>query len=465
MLHEISALPALGGMQDANRDAMRKVLAPHEDAPGFAPGSGGSGGSSTTDVLAQTSEQPTASQTLLANCDVIIFDKYAPAAGVVTTLQAGSRLILVPEEDMSVSATVTSDVVTYNVSSSRHGLTPKLPNDSTRFLDGTGNYSVPPGGGAAGGILTGTYPNPGLATTIPQAESVVVTDGATNSSTTIFTVGHDSSGTPAASFGSNTIWNLASATVADRNVGLLNFSWVTAVDASRAARATFNVYDTASREIWRGEASGSAPKIGFLGNGAVAQQVSGDVSAGLVNYGLLGGSPYYLDQTLKMQDITTNNASNTAHGLLPKGGFVETCQAYNSATQSVNDSTWTVLTFDSNGWDGDTMHSTSVNTSRITFKLAGEYMILGSIGWSSTLGDATHTSGLRLRINGTTLITFNLMASNAGGAGQYVQISTFYKAAANDYVELMAYQTSGAPVTVQAGQSFCALGVALVGTV
>jgi hypothetical protein len=45
-----------------------------------------------------------------------------------------------PETSLSLS-----DNTTNNVSTSRHGFAPKLPNDSTRFLDGTGNYSVPAG--------------------------------------------------------------------------------------------------------------------------------------------------------------------------------------------------------------------------------------------------------------------------------------------------------------------------------
>ena len=37
-----------------------------------------------------------------------------------------------------------------NVSTSAHGLAPKLPNDATQYLDGTGSYSVPAGGGGGG---------------------------------------------------------------------------------------------------------------------------------------------------------------------------------------------------------------------------------------------------------------------------------------------------------------------------
>jgi nitrogen fixation protein len=37
----------------------------------------------------------------------------------------------------------TSDITDNNVSISKHGFAPKLPNDATKYLDGTGNYSVP----------------------------------------------------------------------------------------------------------------------------------------------------------------------------------------------------------------------------------------------------------------------------------------------------------------------------------
>lgn len=51
------------------------------------------------------------------------------------------------------------------------------------------------------------------------------------------------------------------------------YSWATATDASRKARATYSVYDTAARECMRFEASGSASMLSFHGSAAVAQQV------------------------------------------------------------------------------------------------------------------------------------------------------------------------------------------------
>lgn len=44
----------------------------------------------------------------------------------------------------------TSDITTNDVSTSKHGFAPKLPNDATKYLDGTGAYTVPAGGGGGG---------------------------------------------------------------------------------------------------------------------------------------------------------------------------------------------------------------------------------------------------------------------------------------------------------------------------
>lgn len=51
---------------------------------------------------------------------------------------------------------VITDVTTNNVSTTAHGFAPKAPNDNTKFLDGTGAWSVPSAGAAAANTLTGT---------------------------------------------------------------------------------------------------------------------------------------------------------------------------------------------------------------------------------------------------------------------------------------------------------------------
>jgi hypothetical protein len=44
-----------------------------------------------------------------------------------------------------------SDTTVGDATTARHGLLPKLPNDATKYIDGTGAWSVPAGGGGGGG--------------------------------------------------------------------------------------------------------------------------------------------------------------------------------------------------------------------------------------------------------------------------------------------------------------------------
>src|SRR5688572_13447523 len=50
-----------------------------------------------------------------------------------------------------VEADITlADNTTNNASTTKHGFTPKYPNDATKYLDGTGAYTVPAGSGGSG---------------------------------------------------------------------------------------------------------------------------------------------------------------------------------------------------------------------------------------------------------------------------------------------------------------------------
>jgi hypothetical protein len=57
---------------------------------------------------------------------------------------AASVAILITETGLSLS-----DVTTNNVTTGRHGFVPKLPGDATKYLDGTGAFSVPAGSGGS----------------------------------------------------------------------------------------------------------------------------------------------------------------------------------------------------------------------------------------------------------------------------------------------------------------------------
>lgn len=55
---------------------------------------------------------------------------------------------------LAEAALALTDITTANASTSAHGFVKKLPNDATLYYDGTGNYSLPAGGGGSGTVGT-----------------------------------------------------------------------------------------------------------------------------------------------------------------------------------------------------------------------------------------------------------------------------------------------------------------------
>jgi hypothetical protein len=70
-------------------------------------------------------------------------------------------------------------------------------------------------------------------------------------------------------------------TTADRQAFDITPTFATATDASRKARAVFNIWDTAVREGMRLEADGTNPMVGFLGASAVTRRTLGAASTDL----------------------------------------------------------------------------------------------------------------------------------------------------------------------------------------
>jgi len=108
------------------------------------------------------------------------------------------------------------------------------------------NTTITGGGTVALGGFSLTVPATGTAALLATAnvftvvQVIAIADAGTNTTTTLATLTHNSSGTPAASFGSRLLFNLDSATVDDRNAIAFDAIWVTATDASRKSAASFS---------------------------------------------------------------------------------------------------------------------------------------------------------------------------------------------------------------------------------
>lgn len=104
----------------------------------------------------------------------------------------------------------------------------------------------------------------------------VLEDAATNTITNVVTIGHNTTGTAANSFGAGLVVQGESSTTADQGMGRLTYIWTTATHATRKARGTLTAYDTAERTCIQWEASGSAAMCGFFGTAPVTQRAKAD---------------------------------------------------------------------------------------------------------------------------------------------------------------------------------------------
>lgn len=122
-------------------------------------------------------------------------------------------------------------------------------------------------------------------------------------------------------------------------------------------------------------------------------------------------------------------------------------QVYHSTTQSIATSTSTALNFDSEDHDDYGMHSTSVNTSRITIPsgAGGVYLV------SAAAVFATNAAGIRLiwiQKNGTTAVSTYAIQLGQSANVAIVQTQCLIALAAADYIEAMVFQDSGGALNV-----------------
>jgi hypothetical protein len=114
-------------------------------------------------------------------------------------------------------------------------------------------------------------------------------------------------------------------------------------------------------------------------------------------------------------------------------------RVYNNAALSVGSGATAVLTFNSEIYDNDSIHSTSSNTSRLVVQDDGTYLIVGNVEWDSNTSGTLRTLGIRL--GGSTTIA---NTANAPAATLRQNVSAVYSLTAGQYVELTVYQDSGA---------------------
>lgn len=122
------------------------------------------------------------------------------------------------------------------------------------------------------------------------------------------------------------------------------------------------------------------------------------------------------------------------------------CRVYHNANQSVTDNTVVTLAFNAERFDTATMHDTVTDNSRITIGTAGVYVVGGHAEIAA--GTDYASSWIAIGINGGGTATALALSSDGtftdGGTGVVHSISTAWKFAAGDYIQLLVYQNNTA---------------------
>lgn len=130
-------------------------------------------------------------------------------------------------------------------------------------------------------------------------------------------------------------------------------------------------------------------------------------------------------------------------------------RVYNSGNIDPATGSWVALTFDSERYDTDACHSTASNTSRLTCPANGDglYHIGGNVELDTSGGAGQADIGLRIYLNGATVIAQVLQYLNASSVDLSLQVHCDYALAATDYVELQVYTSANVDVLAMGNYS------------
>ena len=182
------------------------------------------------------------------------------------------------------------------------------------------------------------------------------------------------------------------------------------------------------------------------GTGFTAAALSGDVT--MANTGAVTIATDAVDIAMLSATGTASNSTflRGDNAWAAAGSTFIGVKAVHGADQNTTSGSEAAVTFTAtDGWDTDTMHSTSSNPSRITFNTAGKYFIQGHVQIAGNTSGRRH---LAIRLNGGNR---NVVSQSSPSlADQWAhQVSVTLDVSVNDYVELMFLQTSGSTLAIQ----------------
>lgn len=118
------------------------------------------------------------------------------------------------------------------------------------------------------------------------------------------------------------------------------------------------------------------------------------------------------------------------------------CGLWNTLNIAANSGAWTILTFDTEVYDAFSMHT--AGDSKVYGVVPGKYVVSACVEWAGSVS-AVGGAGVALVRNGALVFARQYYYVDI----RTVQVSGMvHLQSATDYVEVMAYQATGAPVNV-----------------
>lgn len=145
--------------------------------------------------------------------------------------------------------------------------------------------------------------------------------------------------------------------------------------------------------------------------------------------------------TLNTNDKTIKGAINEVNSSL--SGRAYNCNITNSSSIALASGVYTAIPFDTNLKDAKNMHNTVTNNTKVNILKEGNYNITGTIGFD------LNSSGivmLGIKVNGTNFIGLTRRTSAADTV--IMQVTAQFYLNANDYIELVAFQSSGSSINI-----------------
>lgn len=135
-------------------------------------------------------------------------------------------------------------------------------------------------------------------------------------------------------------------------------------------------------------------------------------------------------------------------------------RVYNDANINLPDSAITPLTFNKERWDTDNIHSTVLNTGRLTAPIDGLYLISAhAVIEASGVGERV----FYIRLDGALYIAEHVIDGTAAFTTKG-SISTQYYMTAGQYAEFLIYQNSGGPLITTTNSAYSPeFAIALIG--